>query len=451
VLPTHVIDLDADDRQERARVSLDWAWDGNERVKGAAIAAYWQQAKNLQQTEEDRLTAADRLRINSFDTTIFGLQANMSFGFEAAGTNSRLIIGGDWYWTQVEGLRDGTVPTPPDVFPTRAFPPTETFNGGFFLGDEISLANGRLLLFPGLRLDVYSLRSLADPANPSGVVPVNLSDSALSPKFGMTFRATPGFSVIATYSQGFKAPAPYEVNNFFDNPTSPFFAYRSLPNPDLRPERSRTIEGGFRVEEGPANAQLTAYVGRYTDFISQEQVSGSGTIRDPLVFQFVNLAEVDISGLEASTNLDLGRGVTLSYAMAWTKGRTRDPLRGDRPLLTIDPIEMVAGLQYEDPEGRFGGEMVTTIAGAKELDETSGNCTPSCLVSRDWLLFDMTAWWAMTPRVMLRLGAFNLTNARYIEWSTIAGLADTPANRAVADAFTSPGRNVRLTISLSFP
>jgi hemoglobin/transferrin/lactoferrin receptor protein len=62
----------------------------------------------------------------------------------------------------------------------------------------------------------------------------------------------------------------------------------------------------------------------------------------------------------------------------------------------------------------------------------------------------MTAFARLSPRATVRVGLFNLTDAAYVEWPTIRGLADTAANRAVLDAFTSPGRNVTVSLTLGF-
>src|SRR3546814_12418392 len=67
----------------------------------------------------------------------------------------RLVFGGDISKTRQRGLRDGTVPPFGEVFPTRAFPSTDFTRAGLFAGDEISIADGRLILYPPLRFDWY--------------------------------------------------------------------------------------------------------------------------------------------------------------------------------------------------------------------------------------------------------------------------------------------------------
>jgi hemoglobin/transferrin/lactoferrin receptor protein len=119
-------------------------------------------------------------------------------------------------------------------------------------------------------------------------------------------------------------------------------------------------------------------------------------------------------------------------------------------LISIDPLELVGGLRWRARDDRFGAELVGTAALAKERQETEGLCTPTCLLSGNWATLDILAHWRLNERLTLRAGLFNLTNATYVEWSTIRGLADTAANRSVRDAFTSPPRNVTVSLSARF-
>ena len=446
--PTSVVGLIAKDRIRRGRLSLDWHYEGAGTVERANVTGYWQQSRNRQAAHEDRHTAADRLRINSFDNRVFGLAGDVTLGFQTGALEHRLVAGGDISMTRQEGLRDGTVPTPPETFPVRAFPPTDFMLAGVFVGSEVRLAGGQLILFPALRFDHYALTPEDDALSP-GRMPAKSSGSRLSPKLGATWRVSKSASLVASYAQGFKAPAPGQVNQFFENLTSPFFAYTTLQNPDLKPETSESFEAGVRIADGPVKAALTAFTGRYRNFISQEQVGGTGTVRDPLIYQYINLAKVDIKGVEARFSVSPADGLTLDGAVAWAHGRvSRD---GERtPLGSIDPLKFVAGLGYRALSDRYGGQVIATIGSQKARSETEGLCAPACLIPGGYAILDATAFFRISDALTVRAGLFNLLDARYTEWADIRGLADTSANGAVADAWSQPGRNVSLSLTARF-
>jgi hemoglobin/transferrin/lactoferrin receptor protein len=63
-------------------------------------------------------------------------------------------------------------------------------------------------------------------------------------------------------------------------------------------------------------------------------------------------------------------------------------------------------------------------------------------------IFDLTAFVAVTDRLKLRAGVFNLTDKNYAVWSDVRGLR--VADAGILDAFTRPGRNVSISASYRF-
>lgn len=447
--PSWIVDnLDALDTTKRSRVSLDWTYTGEGAVDYAHVAAYWQDGRDVQFTDEDRSPVSatprpDRERLNTFENEVYGLTAEARSSFGPDNFAHTLAFGGDVSWTRQQGLRDGVEPPAGEVFPTRAFPATDFTLGGLFLADEIGLLDGRLTLFPALRFDFYELDPTADPLLPrfSGE---DQSGSRLSPKLGLTFELVDGLRLFGNYSQGFRAPTPSQVNNYFENLAQ---GYTSISNPDLGPERSESWEGGLRYTGEVFNFQLVGFTGDYTDFISQQVVGGSFTPQDPAIYQYVNFDRVEIEGIEAKAGFQLASGVFGRFAAAYAKGDIIAPGGATRPLDTIDPFNLVAGLGYRQPEGRFGAEVTLTHHARKALDDTTGVCSATCFRPAAFTLLDVTAFAAITDALKLRVGVFNLTDETYAYWSDVRGLT---ATSSVTDAYTRPGRNASASLSFTF-
>ncbi|NJM36337.1 MAG: TonB-dependent receptor [Rhodomicrobium sp.] len=342
-----------------------------------------------------------------------------------------------------KGIRDGVVPPVGEPFPTRAFPNTNYILAGLFIQDEISFGD-RLKLIPALRYDHYSLTPKIDPLFVGEAA--EQSDGHLSPKIGLVYWATDQFGVFANAAKGFKAPSPSQVNNGFENV---IFNYRSEPNPDLRPETSATIEGGARMRDAPFlgadwAGQVTAFAGRYEDFIEQVQVGGSFTPMDPAVFQFVNLSEVRIKGVEARLEAAWENGFGAIIAASASRGdQETDGL--EAPLDSIEPWKLVAGLSYRDPGGRFGGRFSVTHSAEKNDARVNQTCGGACYTPEAFTLLDLTAYLNVTEHATFRIGVFNLTDETYSWWSDARGLG---ASSTVLDAYTQPGRNVSASISM---
>ncbi|HKX88384.1 MAG TPA: TonB-dependent hemoglobin/transferrin/lactoferrin family receptor [Sphingopyxis sp.] len=443
VVTASVDRLEGFDSGERKRVSLDWSWEGEGAIDFARVALYWQDGEDNQYTEEDRTPAADRTRLNTFENRVIGAAADARADFATGAITHRLVFGGDISKTRQRGLRDGTVPPFGETYPTRAFPSTDFTRAGLFVGDEISVADGRLLLYPALRFDWYDLSPDDDPLLPA-FAGAKQDGSRVSPKFGAVWKLTDEVRLFANYATGFKAPEPGQVNQFFSNLAS---GYTSIPNPDLDPERSESFEGGIRFSSDAISLDVTGFSARYKDFISQEQVDGNFLPSDPAIFQFVNLDRVRVKGAEARFEGRASSGLYTTLALSYAKGDVIDPEGGRSPLSSIDPLKLVAGIGYREREGRFGGQLIMTHAGRKEASRTTGLCTPECFRPDAFTILDATAFVRIMDALTLRAGVFNILDKKYSWWSDVRGLASTSL---VTDAYTQPGRNASVSLSFRF-
>ncbi|EAQ29101.1 TonB-dependent receptor [Erythrobacter sp. NAP1] len=452
--PVWTVDrLEAEDTTSRARVSADWTYEGeaDDLIEYAFLAAYYQDAEDRQFTEEDRtalgfIPAPDRTRLNTFENEVYGINAETRSSFATGPLSHTIAFGGDVNWTRQEGVRDGTFPGRGESFPTRAFPVTDFTLGGVFIADEITFGDGAFTLYPALRFDFYDLNPTDDPLltvfNPQGQ-----SDSRLSPKVGATYKFADDFLIFANYAQGFLAPTPSQVNNFFE-----FIAggYTSLPNPDLGPETSESWEIGARYIGDVFGLEVVGFKGTYDDFISQQVVGGSFTPQDPAIFQFVNFTEVEIDGFEVKGSMELDSGVNARLAIAYANGDIINADGSRTPLDTVDPFNLIAGLGYRDRQGRFGAELILTHNARKDANELERAADGADLFIRPEAstVFDLTAFVEVTEALKLRAGIFNLFDERYAVWSDVRGLR--VEDRGIAGAFTRPGRNVSVSASFQF-
>jgi hemoglobin/transferrin/lactoferrin receptor protein len=444
---TAVLDLQARDTTKRDRVSLDYRRENDGFIDYLQVTGFYQNGSNRQFSVEDRNTALDRTRINAFENRVIGGAFEARSIFETGIIKHTLLYGGDYNVTRQKGLRDGTVPTPPDVFPTRAFPVTDFTLSGLYLADNIVVGDGTLTLFPALRFDYYKIDPLDDPLLPAFFVGSGQDGSKLSPKLGVVIKPNKIVSIFANYARGFQAPSPLEINQFFDNPSAFPFSYRTLRNPDLNPETSETYEGGIRFGGNGINFAMTAFSGRYRNFISQVQISGTGTVADPVLFQYVNLNRVKIQGAEARLDAQAKNGLNATLSLAYASGNQFDRANVQTALLSIDPVKVVGGVGYRAPSGRFGGQLIATHSARKEAGRVFGLCTPECFRPQSFTILNATAFVKIGEALTARLGVFNIFDKKYIEYADVRGLANTSL---ITDAFTQPGRNASASLSVRF-
>ncbi|APX65668.1 TonB-dependent hemoglobin/transferrin/lactoferrin family receptor [Sphingomonas sp. gentR] len=446
----NVAGLQARDTGKRWRAGLDWTYDGAGLVQFARAAAYVQDADNRQFSAEDRVTLADRTRLNTLENRVYGGSGEIRLGFSTGPITHRLVTGADISVLRQRGLRDGTVPPAGETFPTRAFPTTDFTLAGAFVGDEIGI--GPLTLHPALRYDWYRLSPDRDPLLPQFVGAAQSADR-LSPRIGAVLTLAPALRLFASYARGFRAPEPGQINQFFSNLA---FGYTSIPNPNLRPETSEAIEAGLRLNSEVVDLSASVFRADYRDFISQEVVGGTFTPADPALYQFVNLDRAKVKGAEARLEGRARNGLTGQLALSYAEGEQIAANDARRPLATVDPLKLVMGIGWREPDhGRFGGQVIMTHSARKAARDTTGLCSTECFRPAAFTILDATLFARVTDALTLRAGIFNLTNATYAWWSDVRGLGvPRPLPAGAADvppiAFTQPGRNASASLTLRF-
>src|SRR5690606_32335463 len=256
------LDLVGEDTANRSRLAFDHIFklDGSF-LTGGRWTAYTQESDTRQFTFEDRDPAIDRTRANTFATTVCGVSGQLEAKATTGPVDHALLLGADWSETEQSNIRDGTVPPFGDTFPERASPITEYTLTGVFLQDEISLLDGTLLLYPAVRYDAYELNPIRDALYPAHF-PAEPSDGdRVSPKLGVVAWPTDWLGAYANYAHGFKAPAPSQVNEGFENLA---FGYTTIANPNLKPETSESTEVGVRLRDiGFAGASWSGSIAAY--------------------------------------------------------------------------------------------------------------------------------------------------------------------------------------------
>ena len=438
--PTAVLGLVVDDHQERSRLSLDWQYDDLNAplLQKAETRLYAQDTQVRQWALEDRV-GVDRARDGRYRERLLGLTALASGtlpGSFGGAITQRLSAGLDASENRISALRDGTVPPFGESFPSKPFPDTRYRLVGAFVQSEIQA--GRLSVMPALRYDRYQLD--ADPAGYTASAVVSLSDQAFTPRLGLVWSVSDTLSPYAQWARGYRAPAPDQVNNGFTNPAS---GYRSIGNASLQAERAESLELGLRgAAFGRAlRWQVAAYDNRYRDFISQQVVSGAFTPADPAVFQFINLAQARIRGLEARIEATPAAGWTVKAAHAAARG---DSEAGgvSTPLATVEPARWHLGVAHQRGTWSWRADLIHVAAKpTRRLPAATAFATPS------YTTLDLGASWQATKQLVLHLSLDNVTDASYWRWSDARSLT---ATSAIKDAFTAPGRSVSLVARHDF-
>ncbi len=433
---TTINDLDARDKLTRDRASLEHRYDDESApfVQRARTQVYAQDATTHQLTLTDRTVAGAASPLSrdyDYRQKLLGLSTQLESNFKAPllgeGTREKLSYGVDISRADVTGQFTGV--TPPKLFPDTKY----TLAGAFVQGE---IDSGAFSIIPGLRFDSYKLD--ADPTGYTGTV-VSLSDKAVTPRLGAVWHLAEIFAPYLNLAKGFRAPTPDQVNNGFANVAQ---GYTSIGNPNLKAERADSIEAGFRGRLGGLRYQLLGYDNRYKDFISQQVVGGTGVPGvDPLIYQYINLNNARIRGIEARAEWQIDKTWRVNAGTALSRGYSE--AAGVKTALdTVEPLRTSLGVRYDaGPWELRANALHAQQKQASRISNATYYATPS------YTVLDLGASWKPLPNLTLVANLNNVFNQTYWRWSDVRGIA---ASSTVLDAYTAPGRNLQVSARYDF-
>ena len=157
---------------------------------------------------------------------------------------------------------------------------------GYFALAKGLLFDERLVLTAGVRFDDYKVDYKRDDATPE----TSQDSDSFVKSFGIAYHASDNVKLRASYGEGFQIPqaeelaADYYVTNWMGTK-------HYIGNPDLDPEKSRTIDGGIEVNVDGFSSSFTVFSTDYKDFIQRVEIG-------PDEISWVNQDKATVTGFE---------------------------------------------------------------------------------------------------------------------------------------------------------
>ena len=330
-----------------------------------------------------------------------------------------------------------------DRFPNKTFPDTEVKRIGIFVNDRINITD-RATFVLGLRYDSYDLEPTPDAlfnnSNVSRYDLANIDDSAISSKIGVMYDLSDSLSVYMQYAEGFRSPDYESANLTFTN----FAYYYSVaPNPDLDSEESSGYEVGLRGNIDNHQFSLAAYDTDYENFI--DTAARGETAQGIVVYQYVNLNDAEIKGIEASYQTAISDNLLFKLGANRTFG-TSD---GEK-LINISPSKAVLSLAWKSSNEKIKVNSLSSLVAS-----SPSNLPPSCgrsgcndLVELGGrVTHDIFGSYQVTPDILLKFGISNITDKKYWNWTTVSGKTTNDPN---LEMFVEPGREFNAEVKYIF-
>ena len=404
--------------------------------------------------------------VEEFDQTVprttlrqletFGLSLRNSSRFSLGGLDTTVTVGADRYWDQQNGADDRNANGSRDGVPDAE----SDFTGVFAQAETVfNTPLGELLLIPGLRYDRFE-------SSPDTSIADKNEDEAVSARFaaGFTPAELDWLRLFGSYSEAFRAPSVNELyltgvhfsvpHPVLFNPargSRVFVSNNFIPNANLLPEQTETLEFGFGLDFASVFAEgdrIQAKASRF-DSDAEDLINISVAARpdrscfapprfQPCTFGTSGSANVDraeLSGWEAELAYHSDR---LFARLAYSSVEGTDLATGaDLGSLTPNRLALDLGVSLPPPSARIGLRL--QLADDFERLEPSGdNNSLAVAEQRDgYAVLDLYATWQPRFSRQLRID-FGIDN-----------VLDKDYER-VFQGVSEPGRNFKLAASWQF-
>ena len=301
---------------------------------------------------------------------------------------------------------------------------------------KISYDIGRATVFGDLQLRRAEFRYAPDAA--AGISGRAISWTFANPKAGLTYQATPGLRLYASYGRSSREPARNDMFAGFDNvDTSNVDFIGDLSR--VRPERVHDVEAGLSLRRASLRLDANVFSMSFRNEIAPiGALSYQGLpLRKNVGASYRRGLEVDLA-YDATSRVVFAANATVMNARIaeYTDDASATTFRGVQPLLTprvltSQRVDLRATKALSlGLEGRYTGRA--------QLDNT-GN--PELVLPAAYLL-DAVASWNLRGRHALELRGNNLTNSR--RYGSGYGSGGVP------HYFVLAPRNVFATVKLVF-
>ncbi len=249
-----------------------------------------------------------------------------------------IVSGVEWYFDEVGSTAfdlDETNNSRTDVRGLYADGATAS-NLAIFTLHNVELENW--IFTGGLRLNGVTIKAEDEIFGDLDVSPV-----ALVGNVAAMYKIQPEQRIIVSFNTGFRTPNINDMSSFgfFDSGIE-------VPNDDLDPERSQTIEVGYKARWKNVRTELAVYNTSLSNLIVRRPATfqGSNTFEGEPVFQKTNQDKATIRGFEWELIGEMG-DIELFTGLAYTWGEDDD----GNPLRRIPPFNGRVGARYRHLDG----------------------------------------------------------------------------------------------------
>lgn len=232
---------------------------------------------------------------------------------------------------------------------------TEYDNIAGFLLAKARLFDQKFIITGGVRYDEYEVDMKSDGGKQS--------DDHMSPRVGAAYVLADWLKLRANYGEAFRMPTAQQLACDMN-----MWSVHYVGNPNLKPEKSETYEGGLDFSYTSFNVGLTYFHTDFKDKIESYTKNNGDT-------SYMNLGKAEIEGIEGSFSYDIGSLFSWDYQIkpyvSFTRLTKYKDKKANEDLKYISDLHVSYGIMASDFSG-FSANMNLAYTGKQNISDYEG-------------------------------------------------------------------------------
>ena len=331
---------DRDDYKDSGNRAIDFIYDG-----GTSDGLFSWQARYFDGKDKDKWVDPTASNPDGWDDGIPDEQKTDQKGAQAQVSYNQeyflVTAGFDWVNYEIETTWD----------PKKS----EYDNPAGFLMAKTRLFDKKFIITGGVRYDEYEVDMKGDGKKES--------DDHTSPRVGVAYLLTDGFKLRANFGEAFRMPSAKQLSADFTT-----WGTHYVGNPNLKPEKSGTYEGGVDFSYASFDSSLTYFHTDFKDKIESYTTAGGDK-------SWKNLGKAEIEGVEGELSYDIGFLFSWDYKVKpyvslvyLTKYKDKE---ANEDLKYTSDIQLSYGITVSDLDG-FSANLNFYYTGKQSITDYEG-------------------------------------------------------------------------------
>jgi vitamin B12 transporter len=282
---------------------------------------------------------------------------------------------------------------------------------GLYAENTLNLRQGRTVLSLGGRIDRLAVETVDTPLK-TNFTPSRTSFMLFSPSVGAKQQIVPGLRAHATAGRAF-VPADASALTGFTTNIVGGREQINQGNPDLKPERSISFDGGLEVSTASTHVDVTYFQTAVDDRVVSNVLLSNPPPPAPIVLTAVNTLASHIYGMDLDFAHRLNSTVSVfSNVTHYFSRKEQLPTTGERNILNVATNTVRAGVDLD--WGRLSSRLSARyVEGRQDQDF---NVAGSPVVDYpSFAVVDLTATYRVRPQHAILLTFNNLSDTFYYE------------------------------------